>query len=296
MIKRMLLTGLFLSATIALGVAQALTVTYVDGTVEVQSGKTWKALNVGTSVAVDAQVRVSDQGSVEFTRGARHFSIIKDGTYSVADLLKNSAKSGQAGVGANLAMKLHSVATGGGQSSTAVGGVRGAAQGDNSQNLTWMGDEDDTAAKAQALLLKERYREAESEIKQALADSQDDQKKQDLSYLLAAAYYGEGQGVRAYRALVALNYPSSGTYYPDSVILRAQILLDNQEYSDSLQALKDFLAGSPDTQYAQVADLLSAQCYKGLGDKKSEQDALTAGYNLDPQSDTAKQITKMRSE
>jgi len=146
MTRRMLLTGLFLSFSVTLGVAQSLTVTYVDGTVEVQSGKAWKTLNVGSSVRADAQVRVSDQGSVEFTRGARHFSIIKDGTYSMADLLKNATKAGQPRVGANLAMKLHSVAMGGGQSSTAVGGVRGAAQGDNSQNLTWMGDEEDTPA------------------------------------------------------------------------------------------------------------------------------------------------------
>jgi tetratricopeptide (TPR) repeat protein len=290
-----MLTGVFLCLAITFSFAQALTVEYADGTVQVQAGKGWKDLSIGSKVAPDAHIRISDSGTVEFSRGAQRFSLLTDGVYALADMLKRSGRAGEPGIGVNLAKKLRNVATGGQQSSTTVGGVRGAAQGDNSQNLTWMGDDEDTSAKVRALLDKERYKEAEAEIKQALSDAQDDQKKQDLSYLLASAYYGEGEGARAYHTLLTLNDDTGSTYYSDSVILKAQILLDNHAYADSLQVLKDFLGKNRDNQYAQVGYLLSAQCYKGLGDDKSAKNSLDAGFALDPQSDTAKQIAKMQS-
>ncbi len=296
MTRRIILTIAFLSITIGFAAAQALTVTYLDGTVEVQTAKGWKALDVGSAVPVDARIRVSDGGTVEMARGAQHISIIKDGSYAVADLLKGSTRPGQSGVGVSLAWKLRSVATGNGQSNSTVGGVRGAAQGDNTQGLTWMGDDDETSTKVRALMDKNRYKEAETEIKQALSDTKDDMKKNDLSFLLASAYYGEGDGAQAYHTLLGIKDSSSSMYYPDSVILKAQILIDNQSYADSASVLKDFLAANPDSQYAQVCYLLSAYSYKGLGDKQSEKDALDRGYALDPQSDTAKLISKMQSE
>lgn len=297
MMKRLMLTGIFLSLVITLGVAQALTVEYTDGTVQVQTTKGWKDLSVGSSVAADARVRISDSGSAEFSRGTQRFSLLKDGVYALADVLKSSGKAGETGVGVTLARKLHNVATGGQQSSTTVGGVRGAAQGDNSQNLTWMGDEeDDSSSKARALLDKDRYKEAVKEITQALGKTQDEQKKQDLNYLLATAYYGQGESARAYHTLALLKDDSGSTYYPDSMILKAQILLDNRAYADSLKVLKDFIAQKPDNSYAQVGYLLSAQCYKGLGDGKSARDALDTGYAIDPSSDTAKQIAKMQGK
>jgi outer membrane PBP1 activator LpoA protein len=127
-------------------------------------------------------------------------------------------------------------------------------------------------------------------------DSQEDQQKQDLQYLLASAYYGEGESARAYRTLLAMTDDPQSTYYPDSLILKAQIYVDNRSYSDGLTVLKPLLSGSSQAQYAQVGYLLAAMCYKGLGDNGSAKSALSSGYALDPQSDTAKQISKMQSE
>ena len=129
-----------------------------------------------------------------------------------------------------------------------------------------------------------------------MKDTQDDMKKSDLSFLLASAYYGEGESAQAYHTLLALKDNSASMYYPDSVILKAQILLDTKAYADSVAVLKDFLATNADSPYAQVCYLLSAAGYKGLGDKASEKDALDKGYALDPQSETAKLIAKMQSE
>ena len=296
MTRQIILTIAFLSFAIPFAAAQGLTVTYVDGTLEVQTAKGWKALDVGATIKTDARIRVSDSGTVELRRGSQHINILKDGQYAVADLLAGSAQIKSRGVGVFLASKLHSVASGNGQNTNAVGGVRGAAQGDNSQGLTWMGDDEDTSVKVRALLDKQRFKEAETEITQALGSAQDEQQKQDLEYLLASAYYGEGESARAYHALITLKDNSASTYYPDSIILKAQILLDNGSYADSLSILKSFLGTNPGNQYSQVSCLLSALCYKGLGDLQSEKTALSTGYSLDPQSDTAQQIQKMQSE
>ncbi len=296
MTRQIILTIVFLSFTIAFAAAQGLTVTYLDGTLEVQTAKGWRPLDVGSTIRADARIRVSDSATVELRRGAQHISIIQDGEYAISDLLSGSMRVKSRGMGVSLASKLHSVAYGNGQATNAVGGVRGAAQGDNGQDLTWMGDDEDTSLKVRALLDKQRFKEAETEITQALGNAQDDQKKQDLEYLLASAYYGEGESARAYHTLVSLKDNSASTYYPDSVILKAQILLDNGSYADSLSVLKSFLGSNPDRSYAQVSYLLSALCYKGLGDVQSEKTALSTGYSLDPQSDTAQQISKLQSE
>jgi hypothetical protein len=296
MTRQIILTIAFLSFSITFAAAQGLTVTYLDGTLEVQTAKGWRPLDVGSTISADARIRVSDSATVELRRGAQHISIIQDGEYAISDLLSGSSRVKSRGMGVSLASKLHSVAYGSGQATSAVGGVRGAAQGDNGQDLTWMGDDEDTSLKVRALLDKQRFKEAETEITQALGNAQDDQKKQDLEYLLASAYYGEGESARAYHTLVSLKDNSASTYYPDSVILKAQILLDNGSYADSLSVLKSFLGSNPDRSYAQVSYLLSALCYKGLGDVQSEKAALSTGYSLDPQSDTGRQISKLQSE
>jgi Anaphase-promoting complex, cyclosome, subunit 3 len=296
MTRQIILTIAFLSFAITFAAAQGLTVTYLDGTLEVQTSKGWRPLDVGSTISADARIRVSDSATVELRRGAQHISIIQDGEYAISDLLSGSSRVKSRGMGVSLASKLHSVAYGSGQTTNAVGGVRGAAQGDTGQDLTWMGDDEDTSLKVRALLDKQRFKEAETEITKALGNVQDDQMKQDLEYLLASAYYGEGESARAYHTLGSLKDNSASTYYPDSVILKAQILLDNGSYADSLSVLKSFLGSNPDRSYAQVSYLLSALCYKGLGDVQSEKAALSTGYSLDPQSDTAQQISKLQSE
>jgi len=297
MARQIILTTAFLSFVAAFAAAQDLTVTYLDGTLEVRTAKGWRTLDVGSTIKADSRVRVGDSGSVELRRGSQHISIIQDGEYAIAELLSSSGKAGSKGVGVTLASKLHSVASGTGRNANAVGGVRGAAQGDNSQDLTWMGtDDEDTSAKAQALLDKQRYREAETELARALTNAQDDQKKQDLEYLLASAYYGDGESARAYHTLLSVKNNIASTYYPDSVILKAQILLDNGAFADSLKILKDFQTENTDNRYVQISHLLSAQCYKELGDTKSEKDSLQKGYAIDPRSDTAQQISKLQNE
>jgi predicted Zn-dependent protease len=77
------------------------------------------------------------------------------------------------------------------------------------------------------------------------------------------------------------------SYYPDFVILKAQVLVDSLAYQDAISLLNPFIASKPNTAYAQIAYLLPAQSSRGLGDEKSAKDALSRGYALDPTSETA---------
>jgi hypothetical protein len=97
--RQIILTIAFLSIAIGFATAQGFTVTYLDGTLEIQSAGGWKALGVGGTVPPEARLRLSDSGTAELIQGAQHISIIKDGKYSVAQLLTNSSKTGSAGGG-----------------------------------------------------------------------------------------------------------------------------------------------------------------------------------------------------
>lgn len=286
--------GVFMLAVISLGFAQELTVDYLDGSVKVQTSAGWQDLDIGSAVAPDAQIRISNNGVLELSRGAERFSLLKDGQYSIAAVLRSAGKASRSGAGMTLVNELRTLVQPGGASAGTVAGVRGAAQGNSSDGMVWMGGVDDTTVQVNALLDQKRYSEAEAQIKSALADTVDEGQKQDLNYLLAVAYYGEGDGARAYRTLLTLGSEPSSTHFSDSIILKAEILLDSGSYQDGLNVLKDFLAAKPRTGYAQLAYLLSAQCYLGLGDKQAAGNALDSGYALDPQTDAAKQIQKLR--
>ena len=85
------------------------------------------------------------------------------------------------------------------------------------------------------------------------------------------------------------------SWYARYVILKAQVLVDTQNYKDALGVLIPFIAAYPTGEATQVAYLLSGLSQNGLGDTAAAREALDAGYQLDPSSDTAKLIGKQRS-
>ncbi len=285
-----LLSLLLLAASAALTFGQALTVDFLDGSVEVKSSKGWKALSIGDQVPADASVRISQGGSLELSRGQRHITLVKDGVYSLPEVSRVAMKAGSAGLGAAFGQKLKALTTER-AATTAVGGVRGAQQGET-EGVLWVDEGDDAKKKVADLLQKGQYTDAAPLANSALADATVEADRRELSYMLAAAYYGEGQTLKAYRAVENMLPDAADPYYADFVILKAQILLAAGSYADGLGLLKPLIASKPKVPYAQAAYLLSALCARGLGDEGLASAALKSGYDLDPGSDTGKIIAR----
>ncbi len=289
--RTILLSIALLAAVAALTFAQALTVDYLDGSVELKTPKGWKALSIGDQVPVDASVRISQGGSLELSRGQRQITLVKDGVYRLAELSRAALKTGATGLGAAFGQKLRALTSEKESTGSTVGAVRGASQGE-AEGLLWVDESDDVKKKVEDLLQKGRYAEAAPLASSALADASADSERRQLSYMLATAYFGQGDTVKAYRTVVEVAPDAADPYYADFVILKAQILLSTGDYSDGLALLDPLVASRPKVAYAQAAYLLSALCHRGLGDESSASAALKAGYDLDPQSDTARMISQ----
>ena len=170
--------------------AQAFTVSYLDGTVELQSAKGWTAVAIGDRVPADATVRISQTGSLELLRAKTKITLLKDGVYSMASLAAAAGKGTSAGVGSTISQKLQTLVTEKPKAS-AAGGVRGAEQG--TATVTWVDENDETRTRVEALLEKQRYAEAVSILNDSIKDASSDAEAAELTYLLGVAYYGQGQ-------------------------------------------------------------------------------------------------------
>ena len=281
-----------LLALVTTGVfAQAFTVSYLDGTVELQTAKGWQALNIGDQVAPDASVRISQSGSLELQRGTTTLSILKDGTYSVAALSKAVAQTTSGG--SSLTKKLQTLVTAKPGTGT-VGGVRGAQQGGGG-DVTWVDESDETRTKVQSFLDQKQYADALKVLNAALADtSTTDMDPAELTYLTGVAYYGAGQAARAYKALAKITPDPSVDWYARYIILKSQVLVDTQNFNDALAILSPFITTYPTGEATQMAYLLTYYSKKGLGDMTAAKAALDAGFKLDPSTDTAKLIDAQR--
>jgi tetratricopeptide (TPR) repeat protein len=283
--------ALALAALVGVGAfAQAFTASYLDGTVELQTAKGWKAVSIGEQVPADATIRISQSGSLELLRAKTKITLLKDGVYSMASLAA-AGTNASGGVGGAIAQKLQTIVTEKPRANTA-GGVRGAAQGDTT--VTWVDESDETRTRVQTLLDKSQYKEAVSVLNEAIKEAGADGDVGELTYLLGVAYYGSGQTAKAYRVLAKVTPQTETAWYARYVILKSQVLVDTQNFRDALAILTPFISAYPTGEAAQVAWLLSGISQKGLGDTTAAKSAFDAGFQLDPASDTASLIDRQR--
>jgi tetratricopeptide (TPR) repeat protein len=289
--KAMGLVPVFLLAFAATAFAQTFSVTYADGTVELKAAKGWTALSIGDAVPADASVRVSQAGSLELSRGKSRITILKDGTYEIASLVRASQKSGAGGIGTNIAQKLQSL-KGEQPKSTTVGGVRAEEQG--RQSVTWAEESDEVRSEVATLLAQRKYQDALKTLDNAIRDASSPAEQEELTYLSGVAYYGDGQTVKAYRALARVSVDPSAQWYANYILLKAQVLVDSADFSEALAVLQPFISANPSGEPTQIAYLLSSYCQRGLGNDAEARAALDAGYQVDPATDTAKLIDQQR--
>jgi tetratricopeptide (TPR) repeat protein len=287
---------LAISLTFVLAVsafAQSYSVSYSDGTVQMKTANGWAPLAIGDAVPANASVRLSQSGSLELERGKSRITILKDGTYDIASLTRASEKSGSEGVGANISQKLQSL-TSEKPKSTAAGGVRAAEQGREPPTWATESDSDEVRSEVTSLLAQKKYTEALKTLADAITDSSSPADQQEFTYLTGVVYYGAGQTVKAYRALEKVSADPSVQWYPNYILLKAQVLVDSPDFSGALNILHPFLTENPSGESAQIAYLLTYFCQKGLGNTAEAKAALETGYRLDPMTDTAWLIDQQR--
>lgn len=123
---------LFAAATAA---AVPVSVSYVEGSVQLQSGGTWRNLDFGDSFDSAQTVRLGAKAILELSvRGGATVVISGSGNYLVDTLLKPRQEPSAL---ANVAGKLERLAQSGSKQESAVAGVRGSSA--DSGSLMWAG-------------------------------------------------------------------------------------------------------------------------------------------------------------
>jgi tetratricopeptide (TPR) repeat protein len=129
--------SLFIALALCGAIASALpvTVAFVDGSAQLQSGSTWKNLDFGDKFDSAQTVRLAPKAILELTvQGGSVVVISNAGNYVVDGLLKPRQ---EASAVATVASKLEKLARGSGQAESTVAGVRGSAV--DASSLMWAG-------------------------------------------------------------------------------------------------------------------------------------------------------------
>jgi tetratricopeptide (TPR) repeat protein len=290
--KTTLFTFILFLGVAALAFSQALTIDYLDGTVELKTARGWSGLSIGDQVAADATIRIARGGVIELSTGTQRLSIVKEGTYVLSTLIKASDTAATRGLGAQIAQKLRSLTTEQ-QATGTTGGVRAGEVGTR-ETMEYVDEYTEYRDKVRKYFASGDYAGAIPTLQSAVAESIGSDEQAEFSYQLAVAYYETARTAQAYRVISKISPSTSTDYYPDFIILKAQVLVDSLAYQDALSVLTPFLASKPGTGYAQLAYLLTAQASRGMGDEKAAKDALAKGFALDPASETAAQIAKLQ--
>ncbi len=134
-LKRFLILAMAGMLAVVGAAAVPVTVSFVDGSVQVLSGSAWKNLDFGDKFDSAQTVRLAPKAILELAvQGGAVVTISSAGNYVVDSLLKPRQESGAI---ASVASKLEKLAKGGGQSESTVAGVRGSAV--DAGSLMWAG-------------------------------------------------------------------------------------------------------------------------------------------------------------
>jgi hypothetical protein len=134
-VKRYVAFSIVLLAFAASAVAAPVTVSFVDGSAQVQSGSTWKALDFDMKFDSALSVKLGAGAVLEIkAQNGSSVTIAAPGTYVVESLFKPRAE--QSAVAA-IAGKLEKLSKGG-QVGTTVAGVRGS-EAVNTKGMMWAG-------------------------------------------------------------------------------------------------------------------------------------------------------------
>lgn len=232
------IVGLFLAAAVW---ATPLKVTWVEGKVEKQKGTTWIAINIGDTVDTADVIRLAKAAMAEFSDGRRKIVLSAAGTFSLDAVAKaGAAQAGKSSGTLDRLAKIVDPKAGTGQ--TAVGGVRGDLIGAGVDQMSWEGEEDDSAAlitQAQDLVHEAKYAEAAGIFGQAAGVAEGDKKTQAL-YGQAWSLASAGSTLQAIKILRSM--PSTGIWAAPRALLLARLDLQTGALDEAKALLDEVIA------------------------------------------------------
>ncbi len=289
--KRMgILVGVALLAA-ALAGAQPLSVEYVDGLLEMRSGNAWQEVYIGDSVPEQAVLRLSEDGIAELSAGSVTITLDRDGTYSVADLLRSGKQVAGWNLGGIVNSKLNKLVAPSQEGQTAVMGVRGAAQGE--QQLEWVDEGEQYLKRGKDLLGKGEYLAATDVLLEGAELAFSKEERQEYLFYAAYSQNQAGNNGRALALLEQVDGRPGMPFFGDYVLLKGRLMIEGLDFEGALALFDQYLRqpGSDETQ--QVVRFMKALCQQQLGRTSDARQTLEGAWRLDPGSEYGKAAKQM---
>lgn len=270
-------------AAVAVG-AQNLTISYVEGHVELQRGQSWQELNIGDSIPANATVRLGADSYLEIAGGAQTISLSQSGSYAVNRLLSDSRQMSSAGVGSALSARLVAL-FGTPTTKSATMGVR-AKKAEDDNGISWVTSDAQVYVDSGKEYIKSGdYQKAVDELKQAV-DYATGGELPEAQYYLGYAYSLAGNTRDALKQVGGLKPGDVETVAADLVILKGTLLLDTSAFEQNVHWLTEnagLVSGDPER--GPVYYLLLGLSYNGVGDKTNARENLQKVVSLAGSSD-----------
>jgi hypothetical protein len=223
--------------------AAPLTVSWADGSVDVQKGSAWTTVSMGDKVDSSSTLRLGVGASVELTDGKRKMALTAAGTYVLDSLLKQGGDAAKKKASAldKLGKLVDPKAS---TSTTSVAAVRGAAVEPAKDSVTWMSDSVDVSAimeEGRKLVRDGDFASAAAKFDEAVFAAEGDE-KDSASYAQAWSLAADDSSAKAVKILRGM--PDSGQWAGPRALLLARLDIDSGAKAEAKTVLEAAEAAS----------------------------------------------------
>ena len=254
--------------------AQQLSVAYLEGEVEMQSGVKWVQLSIGDEIPADSKLRLGEGSYIELRGASASFSFSQPGTYSLRELINASRKTETNKFNAAIVGVLQNLVTNHTVNLGAAAGARGANKSTQEQE-DWMNSTAQVFLEAGKEFIESgEYAKAIDRFQKALSVASADEVP-EIKYYLAYAYSLNGNTRDTFRQISEVR-PTGEEDGPDYALLKAKFFLDTSAFNQAVEVLtaqSEVL--QQDQQRATMYFFLLALGYRGIGDKENERKSLS---------------------
>lgn len=289
---RFTMTALLLAAVLVPGWSANLSVTYLEGVLEVKQGTTWKALDIGDVVADTATVQFDGQGVAELEGTGFKVTLRQQGSFLLTDMIAKSKEVSATGLGSLVRGRVAGVIQGTQKTGSTVAGVRAAEATSNQAAVSWIGNAADLIESARKALAQAQYEGALSSLEEAY-DYADEVEEPLVMFYTGYANAMLGRNAKALEALTQSTLGPESEHYSDLLLLRGQLLVDALSFKDAYGAFDTYRKAFPKGADLQLANLMAGYCATQLGDKVEARRSLDLARTADPSSDLGKKAGEL---
>lgn len=267
---------LLLIFAVGVGFSESIFVEYLEGYVEVNEESEWYEIYIGDELDEESVIRISEEGLVELSRGNKHITFSRDGTFRIMEIIQESEAADSWGILKLIGNKLETISKGSEDDDTAVMGVRGD---EATEDFMWIGDDEELLTTGRELIDEEKYDEALSLLTEALELADEEE---PFIYLIAFALAQLERPHEALALLIDVELDPLSTSYEEMVLLKGQLLMGQHALDDALEVFSTYLSDNIEGKNTQLIAFLAGYCYFSLGEISEMMEMLEFALEIDP--------------